>query len=184
MRVARLTRLDWRRHGAHVTRSSVSLGWALLRTAVHACRQALAAGCRCSHRAVLDVVQSGHAKLGFSPLIAASCACLLQFAKAGSAASLSQQENNNSSDVQRGRVSIASFNCTSGKVTLAAKYLRRVRVVGRGFAVGAPPPTHVSTVVEPPPAAPRHCRIRRITTRKTYSGTECIISAVSEQVAK
>jgi hypothetical protein len=34
------------------------------------------------------------------------------------------------------------FLC-SGKLTLAAMYLRRVRVVGRSFAVGAPPLTHV-----------------------------------------
>jgi hypothetical protein len=42
----------------------------------------------------------------------------------------------------------------SGKVALAPMYLRRVRVVRRSFAVGAPPLTHVSTVFTPPaPAA-------------------------------
>jgi hypothetical protein len=38
--------------------------------------------------------------------------CLLQFAKAGSAATLPQQEKNNSEDLQRGRVYIAGFICT------------------------------------------------------------------------
>jgi hypothetical protein len=42
----------------------------------------------------------------------------------------------------------------SGMVTLAAMYLRRVRVVGRSFAAGASPLTHASTVAPPPaPAA-------------------------------
>jgi hypothetical protein len=38
-----------------------------------------------------------------------STACLLQFIKAGSAATLSQQEKNNSANVQRIRVNIAGF---------------------------------------------------------------------------
>jgi hypothetical protein len=36
----------------------------------------------------------------------------LQFAKAGSAATLPQQEKNNSADVQRGKVNITGFICT------------------------------------------------------------------------
>jgi hypothetical protein len=35
--------------------------------------------------------------------------CSLQFAKAGSAATLSQQKKQNSEDLQRGRVNISSF---------------------------------------------------------------------------
>jgi len=35
--------------------------------------------------------------------------CLLQFTKAGSAATLSQQEKSNSADVPRSRVNITSF---------------------------------------------------------------------------
>jgi hypothetical protein len=38
--------------------------------------------------------------------------CPLQFAKAGSAATLPQQEKNNSADTQRGRVNITGFICT------------------------------------------------------------------------
>jgi hypothetical protein len=38
--------------------------------------------------------------------------CSLQFTKAGSAATLSQQEKNNSADLQRGRVNITGFICT------------------------------------------------------------------------
>jgi hypothetical protein len=38
--------------------------------------------------------------------------CSLQFAKAGSAATLSQQEKNNSADLQRGSVNITGFICT------------------------------------------------------------------------
>jgi hypothetical protein len=41
-------------------------------------------------------------------VIFASATCSLQFAKA-SAAALSQQEKNNSADVQRGRVNISGF---------------------------------------------------------------------------
>jgi hypothetical protein len=44
-------------------------------------------------------------------VISASATCSLQFAKA-SAAKLSQQEKNNSTDVQRGRVNISGFICT------------------------------------------------------------------------
>jgi hypothetical protein len=41
----------------------------------------------------------------------ASATCPLQFAKA-SAATLLQQEKNNSADVQRGRLNISNFICT------------------------------------------------------------------------
>jgi hypothetical protein len=73
-------------------------------------------------------------------------ACSLQFAKAGSAATLSQQEKKIPADIQRGRVNITGFILNSGKLILAATHLRRVRVVGRCFAAA---PTHVSTVVTP-----------------------------------
>jgi hypothetical protein len=43
-------------------------------------------------------------------VIFASATCSLQFAKA-SAATLLQQEKNNSADVQRGRVNISGFIC-------------------------------------------------------------------------
>jgi hypothetical protein len=44
-------------------------------------------------------------------VIFASATCSLQFAKA-SAATLLQQEKNNSADEQRGRVNISGFMCT------------------------------------------------------------------------
>jgi hypothetical protein len=44
-------------------------------------------------------------------VIFASATCSLQFGKA-SAATLLQQEKNNSADVQRGRVNISGFICT------------------------------------------------------------------------
>jgi hypothetical protein len=70
----------------------------------------------------------------------------LQFAKA-SAATLSQQEKNNSADLQRGRVNIFGFICTvSGKFILATTYLRRVFFDGRSFSAGAPALTHVFSV--------------------------------------
>jgi hypothetical protein len=43
--------------------------------------------------------------------IFSSAICSLQFVKA-SAATLSQQEKNNSADAQRGRVNISGFVCT------------------------------------------------------------------------
>ena len=43
--------------------------------------------------------------------IFASATCLLQFAKA-SAATLPQQEKNNSADVHRGKINIPGFICT------------------------------------------------------------------------
>jgi hypothetical protein len=65
-------------------------------------------------------------------------------------------------------------------VTLAAMYLRRIRVTGRCFAAAR---AHVSTIVPPAPAAQnlgvglrQPCRgqtsSRIITTRKMYSGAE------------
>jgi len=56
----------------------------------------------------------------------------LQFAKAFSAATLSQQEKNNTADVQRGRLYVNSF-----ELIFVAMYFRRVRVAGRSF-VAAP----------------------------------------------
>jgi hypothetical protein len=47
----------------------------------------------------------------------------------------------------------------SGKLTLAAMYLKRVRVVGCGFAVGAPPLTHVLTVLTPPAPATQNLTV-------------------------
>jgi hypothetical protein len=47
------------------------------------------------------------------------------------ARTLSQQEKNNSADVQRGRVNRPIIICASSNETIAAMYLRRVRVVGR-----------------------------------------------------
>jgi hypothetical protein len=41
----------------------------------------------------------------------------------------------------------------SGKLTLAAMYHRKARVVGSSFPAGAPPLTHVSAVVSPAPSA-------------------------------
>jgi hypothetical protein len=46
-----------------------------------------------------------------SSLSMSGCGCSLQFAKA-SAATLSQQEKNDTADVQRGRVNISGFNGT------------------------------------------------------------------------
>jgi hypothetical protein len=68
--------------------------------------------------------------------------CSLQFAKAGSAATLSQQEKNNAADVQQKRANVNWLYLNSGKLVLAAMYLRRVRLVGRSFAAA---PTHAST---------------------------------------
>jgi hypothetical protein len=54
-------------------------------------------------------VQSALGVGGRGREIFAMATCSLQFAKAGSAATLPQQEKNNSADVQRGSVNIASF---------------------------------------------------------------------------
>jgi hypothetical protein len=56
----------------------------------------------------LGTVQSTVGVDGRGREIVASATCFLQFAKA-SAASLSQQEYNDSADVQRGRVNISGF---------------------------------------------------------------------------
>jgi hypothetical protein len=60
--------------------------------------------------------------------------CPLQFAKAGSAATLSQQEKSNSGVA----------------LSLAAMYL------ADSFAAGAPPPTHVWSFFTPPVPAEQH----------------------------
>jgi hypothetical protein len=69
---------------------------------------------------------------------------LLQFAKA-SAATLPQQEQNNTADAQWGGKYIRLY-LRSGKLVFAATYLRRVFVVVRRFAAGAQALTHVCTV--------------------------------------
>jgi hypothetical protein len=69
-----------------------------------------------------------------------------QFKRFASAVlTLSQQEKNNKADVQRGRVYIRLY-LHSGKLALAPMHLRRARVVGRNFAAGAQPLTHVCTI--------------------------------------
>jgi hypothetical protein len=45
------------------------------------------------------------------------------------------------------------FYLYSGKLALAAMYLRRVQVIGRCFAASAPPLTQLQTVVTPPAPA-------------------------------
>jgi hypothetical protein len=54
-------------------------------------------------------VQSALGVGGRGREIFVSATCSLQFAKAGSAATLSQQEKHNTADVQRGRVNITGF---------------------------------------------------------------------------
>jgi hypothetical protein len=67
------------------------------------------------------------------------------------AATLPQQEKNNSAYLQRSRVTFTDCYLYSGEVALAVMCLRRVRVIGRSFAAAL---THYSTVVTPPkPAA-------------------------------
>jgi hypothetical protein len=78
------------RHVVYVARSSLSLGWALLRASA----------------------RPGRAKPGHSPLSTASRGCFSycrQFAKTGCAAALPQQEKNNSEDLQRDRAYITGF---------------------------------------------------------------------------
>jgi hypothetical protein len=119
------------------------------------------------------------------PLPAEASHCLSQVLDRGAqavargAATLSQRKKSNSVVFQRKRLSIAGFICTMAKVTLAAMYLRRVRVLGRSYAAAL---THISTVVtSPAPAAQnlgvglrRPCRrqkfSRRRATRHMYSG--------------
>jgi hypothetical protein len=62
------------------------------------------------YRSVLNVLPSDRAKPGYSPLSGASRGCSLQFAKAGSAAALSQQENNNSAVVQRAEFTLLALS--------------------------------------------------------------------------
>jgi hypothetical protein len=79
-------------------------------------------------------------------VIFSSVTCPLQFAKA-SAATLPQQEKNNSADLQRGRVTIFfRLYLYSGKLVLAAKNLRQAFIDGRSAAASAPALTHVCTV--------------------------------------
>jgi hypothetical protein len=51
-----------------------------------------------------------------SAVIFASASCSLQFAEA-SAATLSQQEKNNSADVRQGRVNLSGFVCTAANLS-------------------------------------------------------------------
>jgi hypothetical protein len=76
--------------------------------------------------------------------IFASAKCQLQFAKA-SAATLSQQEKNETADVQRGKSKYIRFYRHSGKLALAPMHLRRAQVVGRSITAGAQPLSHVCT---------------------------------------
>jgi|AntAceMinimDraft_5_1070358.scaffolds.fasta_scaffold43273_1 hypothetical protein len=64
------------------------------------------------------------------------------------------------------------FYLYSGKLTLAAMYLRRVRVNGRSLAAGAPPLTNDSPVVTPPVSAAQNFGVglRRPCRRQTYCG--------------
>jgi hypothetical protein len=87
-------------------------------------------------------VQSALGVGGCGREIVASAKCQLQFAKA-SAATLPQQEKNDKADVQRGKSTYILFYRYSGMLALARMDLRRARVVGRSFAVGAQPMTHV-----------------------------------------
>jgi hypothetical protein len=93
----------------------------------------------------LGAVQSTLGVGGCGRKIFALATCSLHFAKA-SAAALSQQEKNNSADGQRGKSKYIRLYLYSGKLILAATYLRRIFVVGRRFAAGAPALTHVCTV--------------------------------------
>jgi hypothetical protein len=76
--------------------------------------------------------------------IFSSATCQLQFAKA-SAATLSQQEKNDTEDLQRGKSTYIRLYRHSGKLALAPMRLRRAQVVGRSFAAGAQPLTNVCT---------------------------------------
>ena len=76
--------------------------------------------------------------------IFASVTCSSQFAKA-SAATLSQQEKNDTEDLQRGKSTYIRLYRHSGKLALAPMRLRRAQVVGRSFAAGAQPLTNVCT---------------------------------------
>jgi hypothetical protein len=69
--------------------------------------------------------------------------CCAQAADRGAAA-LSQQEKNNPEDLQRKKINITR---KMWQGNLAAMYLWRVRVVGRGFASAL---AHVSTDATPP----------------------------------
>jgi hypothetical protein len=90
-------------------------------------------------------VQSALGVGGCGREIFASTKCQLQFAKA-SAATLPQQEKNDTADVQREKSTYARLYRYSGKLALAPMHLRRARVVGRSSAAGAQPLAHVCTV--------------------------------------
>jgi hypothetical protein len=60
-----------------------------------------AAGCSYLNRSVLGVLWPGRENSGYSPLSVAPRECPLQFAKAGSAATLPQKERSNSADAQQ-----------------------------------------------------------------------------------
>ena len=62
-----------------------------------------------------------------------------------------KQERGNSADVDQKRLNTSAFLYISN-VPLAAMYLRRIRLVGRGFEAAL---AHVSTVVTPPAPAAR-----------------------------
>jgi hypothetical protein len=81
----------------------------------------------------------------FVAVIFAVATCSLLFAEA-SAATLTQQEKNNSEDARRRRSKYIRLYLYSGKSILAATYLRRVFIDGRRFAAGAPTLTHARTV--------------------------------------
>jgi hypothetical protein len=60
----------------------------------------------------VGAVQSALGVGGCGRKIDVLATCSLQFAKAGSAVTLSQQEKNNSADVQRGGLKSNGFICT------------------------------------------------------------------------
>jgi hypothetical protein len=60
----------------------------------------------------VGAVQSAQGVGGRGRKIFVLATCLLQFAKATSAATLPQQQNNDSADLQRSRVNITDFICT------------------------------------------------------------------------
>jgi hypothetical protein len=84
------------------------------------------------------------------------------------AATLSQQEKNDSADVQRSRVYITGYLKCIGKITLAAIYIRKVRVLGCCFAAAL---AHLSTVVMPsaPAAQDLGVILRRTCRGQTFS---------------
>jgi hypothetical protein len=84
------------------------------------------------------------------------------------AATLSQQEKNDSADVQRNGVYITGFLKYIGKITLAVMCIRKVRVLGCCFAAAV---AHLSTVVMPPAPAAQDLGVglRRTCRGQTFS---------------